>query len=107
MENQIALFNIGAALGTPWGQIYGVNDLVSLIITGSMTMAGIIALFMFVWGGFQFMQHAGGNNPQAVQKAKFEVTLGVVGFVIVISAYWVIRFIETMTNSTFITNPFR
>jgi hypothetical protein len=103
--NKLAV-NIGQAYNSPFGQTKSFSDLVSLIITGGITIAGVIALFLFVLGGISMISSAGSSDPQGAAKGKTAVTMGVAGFIIVVMAYFVIKVLETITGNTFLTGPF-
>ena len=105
--NQL-VFNIGDAFNSPFGKTTGGNtlgDLVSLIIKSSLTIAGLLVLFLFIFAGFSIMMGAGSDNPEQSAKGKKAATSAVIGFVIIITAYLIIRIIEVMTGSNFITQP--
>ena len=111
--NQLA-FNIGDAFNSPFGKnvcfhsvckTTTLGDLVSLIIKSSLTIAGLLVLFLFIFAGFSIMMGAGSDNPEQSAKGKKAATSAVIGFVIIITAYLIIRIIEVMTGSNFITQP--
>lgn len=51
------------------------------------------------------MMGAGNDNPEQAAKGKKAVTSAVIGVIIIITAYLIIRIIEVMTGSNFITQP--
>jgi hypothetical protein len=102
--NKLAI-NIGEEFGSPIGQTVTIGNLVSIVISASFVIAGIILLFFLVIGGIGIIAGAGNDNPEQLEKGKKAVTSAVVGFIIVFVAYWVIRIIEVMTGVPFITAP--
>ncbi|MEK7498069.1 MAG: hypothetical protein AAB656_04075 [Patescibacteria group bacterium] len=93
-------------IGTSFGGYTGnVGSLISLILTGSLVVAGVMVLFMIVYAGIQMIGAAGQNKPENAAKAKDAATYAAIGFVIIFSAYWIIRLIEVITGSSFITAP--
>jgi len=82
-----------------------VGDLTSLILTGSLVVAGVIILFMIVYAGIQMIGAAGQNKPENAAKAQQAATYAAIGFAIIFSAYWIIRILEIITGSKFITAP--
>ncbi len=102
--NKIAV-NIGEAYNSPWGKSKSFGDLIGLTITGALTIAGVVALFLIIGGGIFVIASAGKSDPQGAAKGKSAVTMGVVGFIIVMSAYWVIRVIEIISGVKFVTAP--
>ncbi len=104
MKNYLAQVNIGQKFGSPFGQGKGVNDLVSLVVRAGFVIAGIIIIFYFILGGYQIMS-GGSSDPRAKEQGKQTITSAVIGFIIVFVAYWIVRAIEIITGSNFITNP--
>lgn len=102
--NKLAV-DIGGAFKSPFGQTKQVGDLVQTLITTSFAVAGIIILFMLVYAGIQMIAGAGSGKSDNAEKAKQAATYAAIGFVIIFVAYWLIRLIEIITNSNFITDP--
>lgn len=96
---------IGETFGSPFGQTARIGDLVSVIITSSFVISGIILLFFFVIGGISLISGAGNDNPESVEKGKKAVTSALIGFIIIFVAYWLIRIIEVISGSKFVTGP--
>jgi hypothetical protein len=90
--------NIGSEFGSPFGQDYGFADLVSIILSNTMVIAGIILLFLLIFGGISMIMGAGQDNPEAAAKGKQAATSAVIGFIIIFAAYWIIQIIETVTG---------
>ena len=105
MTANLAQIPIGSTFKSPFGQTLEVGDLVSLILTGSLTVAGIIVLFLIIFAGFSIMMAAGGDNPEQAAKGKQAATAALFGFLIIFVAYWIIQLIEVITGDTFVTLP--
>ncbi len=103
--NKIAAVPIGKTLNSPIGVTKTLGDLISLIITSAITIAGIIVLFLFIYGGLKLVMGAGSNDPKSAEQGKQAVTYAIIGFIIIFGAYWVIRVIETILGVDFVTNP--
>ncbi|OGM55858.1 hypothetical protein A3F62_05585 [Candidatus Woesebacteria bacterium RIFCSPHIGHO2_12_FULL_44_11] len=105
--NYLAQVNIGDKFGSPFGQTGGktLGDLVSLVLTSAIIIAGVITLFMFVLGGFSMLVGAGQDNPERAAKGRQAATWGAIGFGVVFGAYWIIRIIEAIVGEKFITAP--
>lgn len=97
--------SIGEEFGSPIGQTITLGNLVSIVISASFVIAGIILLFFLVIGGISIIAGAGNDNPEQMEKGKKAATSAVIGFIIVFVAYWIIRIIEAMTGVNFITAP--
>jgi hypothetical protein len=97
--------SIGEKFGSPFGQTTGLSNLVSIIVSNALVLAGIILLFFFIFGGISMIAGAGRDNPEQAAKGKQAVTSALVGFIIVFAAYWIVRIIEIITGVNFITAP--
>lgn len=75
-----------------------INSFVTAIITGSLSIAGVILLFLLIGGGIGMIAGAGKSDPQSVEKGKKAVTSALIGFIVVFSAYWIVKLIETITG---------
>ena len=103
--NYLAQVDIKNIFDSPIGQSKGLGDIVSLILKGSLTIAGVVVIFFFIMGGMGMMASAGENNPEKAEKSKKMISSAVIGFVIVFVAYWIIRLIEAIIGIPFITEP--
>ncbi len=70
-----------------------IGDVVALIIRMALGVLGIIFLVLLVMGGYQWMT-AGGNEDQ-VEKAQSRIKNGIIGLIIVLSAYAITAFVFT------------
>ncbi|MCK4588586.1 hypothetical protein KAT60_02095 [Candidatus Woesebacteria bacterium] len=95
---KIAQIDIGKEFGSPFGKDYGLADLVSIILSNALVVAGIILLFLLIFGGISMIMGAGQDNPEAAAKGKQAATSAVIGFIIIFAAYWIIQIIETVTG---------
>ncbi len=100
--NQLAI-DIESQFGSPFTKLTDVGSLVSLGLKAVFVVAGIFILFAFVYAGFQMVAGAGNNDQQAAAKAKQAATSAAIGFVVVFTAYWIVRIIEVITGVPFIT----
>lgn len=95
---------IGEKFGSPFGQSKGLADLVSVVLSNVLVIAGIILLFFFIFGGISMIAGAGRDNPEQAAKGKQATTAALVGFIIIFAAYWIIQIIEKITGLD-ILNP--
>lgn len=105
MQNLLAV-DIGKTFNSPFssgGKTIG--DLLSIIIRGSFVVAGIIILILLIIAGFSMIASAGSNNPEGAEKAKKALSSAAIGFVLIFGAYLIIRVIELVIGSNFITQP--
>lgn len=81
----------------------GISQYVSALITGAISIAGIIFLFLLAGSGIAMISGAGKNDPQSVQKGKQTATSALIGFVVVFMAYWIVKLIERITGLNLIS----
>lgn len=96
-------FNIGDKFFGPGShflkEITGVGELASLLLSNALIIAGIIMLFLLVFGGFSMIAGAGQDNPERAAKGRQVATTAVIGFIIILAAYWIIQIIELLTGT--------
>jgi len=95
--------SIEATFGSPFKKLTDVGTLISLGLRIAFVLAGLFILFAFVYAGFQMVAEAGNSDQQAAAKAKQAATSAVIGFVVVFTAYWIVRIIEIVIGTSFIT----
>ena len=96
---------IGERFGSPFGQTKGLADLVSVILSNALVIAGIILLFLLIFGGISMIAGAGRDNPEQAAKGKQAATAAVTGFIIIFAAYWIILIIEAATGLAILNPP--
>lgn len=75
---------------------------VSALLKASILGAAVIAFLLFLGGGMTMISSSG--DPQRQQQGKTAITAGVLGLVLVVSAFWIIELIEILTGLE-LTNP--
>lgn len=100
--NNLATINIGDKfLGASAGKLGDpryVGYYTSAIITGAISIAGIILLFLLIGGGIAMISGAGKSDPKTVEQGKKAATSALIGFIVVFSAYWIVKLIELITG---------
>ncbi len=76
----------------------GVSFYLTNYITGAISVAGIILLFLLIGGGIAIISGAGKSDPKSVESGKKAATSALIGFIVVFSAYWIVKLIETITG---------
>jgi len=71
--------------------IQTLGDLINKILVFLMPAAGLILLFVLIWGGFDFMMAQG--NPEKIKSAWGKITSGIIGFILLITSYLIVRLI--------------
>lgn len=84
-------------------ELTGGGTLVRVFLNVSAFVAGIILIFLIISGGIGMIAGAGRNDPQQIEKGKKALTSALIGFIIIITGFWVIRLIEIIAGRSFIT----
>lgn len=101
----ILLSTLGTAFGSPIGQTISIGDLIGVLLSAALTIAGVIMLFLFIGGGLMIIASATSGDSKGAANGKQAVTWALIGFIIIFTAYWFIRIIELITGTPFLTNP--
>jgi len=94
----IQAVDIGSTFGSPWGVSLSFGNLTSNIIIAAMSLAGIIALYLFIAGGLKIISSAGKGDARATSEGKEAVTWAIIGFIIIFAVYWVAQIFEAITG---------
>jgi hypothetical protein len=95
---------IAEPFDSPWGEQYGWNTLISIILSNAVIIAGIIMFILMLAGGVLVISGSGSDNPESKAKGRKAITAAVAGFLIIFTSYWIIRIVETITGVD-ILNP--
>ncbi|MFA6548145.1 MAG: pilin [Candidatus Magasanikbacteria bacterium] len=102
--NATSTLDVNTDLGLSYGASTGLGNTdirttIAKIIRVAMSMLGIVAVVIVLIGGFKWMT-AGGNDDQ-VGEAKKWIFSGVIGLVIILSAYALASFVlNQLVNAT-------
>lgn len=94
-------FDYADDLGLENTDVTDPRDMAVNIVQFFMTFLGIIAVVIILLGGFKWMTAAG--NEDKVAEAKKLLIAGIIGLAIIISAYVIVNFVITTTNSVITT----
>jgi hypothetical protein len=72
------------------------EKIIGNIIWASVPLAGIVLFLMLVAGGIMYL--SSGGNPESLQKAKSTLTYAIIGIVLLLLAWFTLRFIEIFTG---------
>lgn len=75
-----------------------IGKITSSFLATSISVAGILLLFLLIGGGIAIIAGAGNSDPKAVEGGKKAATSALIGFVVVFSAYWIVRLVEVVTG---------
>lgn len=91
--------DIKDAFITPFTDPTKVSGLVTTFLNIVFMLAGLILLFFFIMGGIRMISSAGSDDAQAAENAKKTITSAVIGFVVVFTAYWIVKLIGQITGT--------
>lgn len=86
--------------GTLGSNYPSLSTLVNIVLKNSLTIAGIILVFLLIYGGLMFIISAGSGDQKKSQQSQAIITNALIGFVVVICAYFIIQIIEVLTGLT-------
>lgn len=75
-------------------EVTSLDGLVNRIVPLFIVISGSILLIMLIYGGFQMLTSAG--NPEQAQQGQKRITTALIGFLLLISAYWIIQILEVV-----------
>ncbi|MCS7093091.1 MAG: hypothetical protein NZL96_01500 [Patescibacteria group bacterium] len=67
-------------------------DVINRILQFLIPLAGVILLFVLIWGGYDLLLSQG--NPEKLKAARAKITSGLVGFFLLLLSYLLVRFIS-------------
>lgn len=81
----------GQSIEGPLEGINNIGDLINRILPFLITFSGVILLLVLIWGGYDFITSQG--DAQKVKSAQAKITTGIIGFVLLIISYLLVRLI--------------
>ena len=66
-------------------------EVVKNLLNTTFSVVGVIAVIMMIIGGFHYMTSQG--SPEKVQKGKNTILYGIIGMIIVLSAFAIVNFV--------------
>lgn len=80
------------------------GQLVSVIVKNVFVLAGIVSLFLLIFGGFNVIVAAG--DPKKSQQGKTAITGAVTGLLLIFGSFWIIQIIEVITGRPILNSGF-
>jgi len=75
-------------------QFDNLGSVISTLLPYIFTLAGLILFLVIIFAGFTMFTSAG--NPDKIKKAGQQLTLGIVGFVIIFASYWIAQLVGSI-----------
>ncbi len=91
---KLITFNIGESLRLPTylTELSGLGTLASVLLSSAIVIAGLILLFLIIFAGFNMLSAQG--DPQKFQQAQNILTYAVLGLILIIASYFIVRIVE-------------
>lgn len=84
----------------------GPNELITILVPNVLMLAGVIFFIMILVGGWGVISSAGEEqSAQDKAKAKAALTYGAAGFLLIISAFFILQVVKFITGVDFINSP--
>lgn len=77
----------GNSIEGPLKGINTIGDLINKLLPFFIGIAGIILLFVFIWGGYDLIMSQGDANK--VKSAQAKITTGLIGFILLLLSYFI------------------
>lgn len=101
-------FDIGEQFSLRSGGIRSVfptfGNLFSTILFNVYGLAGLILIFLLIFGAITFIIGAGGQDSGKIKQGQQALTMAVAGFAVIFLSYFVIQIFEVITGAQ-ILNP--
>lgn len=68
------------------------GEIISSFLKYLFPLAGLLLFFYLIAGGFSYL--TSGGDPKAMEQAKGKITNALLGFIIILIAYWVVQIFE-------------
>lgn len=94
--------NIPKIFNSPFQDL---GSLVSSLLPNLLIGAGVIMFVLMFGGGFMLIHGAGNDDAKQAAAGKATVTSAVIGFLLVISAYFILQILKVITGIDFLTPP--
>jgi hypothetical protein len=83
---------------SPAKGIVDIGTLTNVIIRNAFVIAGVVALFLLIFGGFGFIMSAGGGDAKGMEKGKQAITAAVIGLALVALSASIVALIGKLTG---------
>ena len=83
---------------SPASGILDIGTLVNIVLRNSFVIAGIVALFLLIFGGFGFIMSAGSGDAKGMEKGKQAITAAIIGLALVALSASIVALIGKLTG---------
>ena len=85
---------------SPAPKIINIGTLVNIILRNAFVIAGVVALFLLIFGGFGFIMSAGSGDSKGMEKGKQAITGAIIGLILIALSASIVALIGTLTGRT-------
>lgn len=78
---------------------------ISTFITYLFPIAGFVLLAYLIFAGYKYLTSMG--DPKKIQESKMNITYAIVGFAVMIAAYWIVLVVARVLNIPAINQIFQ
>lgn len=82
--------------GVEVATIQGFECIFANVVSIAVVLAGLAVFLMLIVGGFKYL--TSGGDPKATESAQKTMTYAIVGLVVIIAAYLILRFLAVFTG---------
>ncbi len=103
--NKVFFLNSPNAAKIAGGVDANIGTLITSLLPNALIGAGVIFFFLMVGAGFSMISSSGKDDAKAAAQAKATITFSVIGFLLVISAYFILQAVGVITGIDFLKTP--
>lgn len=82
------------------------GSLISNLLPNIIVLSGVIFFLLILYSGFHIISDAGSQNAQNMAKHRSMITIALVGFLIVVSSYFILQLVlANLGLDNIINNP--
>ncbi len=96
IQEQQRMANPADPANSAFAKFISIGAFISALLPYIYGFAGIALFLLLIKGGFSMLTSAG--DPKKTESAKGELTAAIVGFLIVITAFWITQIMATVLN---------
>lgn len=103
MKNLLADLQIGTETipdiaKLPGNQPVTIVNIVNALVAFLIPLGAVVLFAFLLWGGFDFLMANG--EPEKIKSGKAKITSGLIGFILLVSAYIITRIIASIFGLT-------
>lgn len=83
----------------PAKNITDIGTLTNVVLRNSFVVAGVVTLFLLIFGGFGFIMAAGSGDAKGMEKGKQAITAALIGLALVALSASIVALIGTLTGT--------